>query len=81
MQLHVKLFGPQSQLVGNDTVALQLPDPATCADVRHALYEAAPALRESLPHSRLAVNQAFAGDDHAVQAGDEVALIGMVSGG
>jgi molybdopterin converting factor small subunit len=78
----VKLFGPAAQRVGAREVRVTLDDGhATCAVLRAALAKAAPALRDILAASRFAVNQEFAGDDDAVSADDEVALIAMVSGG
>ena len=52
-------------------------------DVLAALARACPAIADALPGCRLAVNHAFADGDDAppIQSGDEVALIGMVSGG
>jgi len=52
----------------------------TAREVLHALEGMA-----WFPHSakgcRLAVNHAFAGDDTPIRESDEVALIGLVSGG
>ena len=82
MQIEVKLFGPQAVLVGSDAVKLASDtDAPTCAWVLTHLGEAAPELAASLPQSRVAVNHAFATPETVVREGDEVALIGMVSGG
>ena len=82
MVIAVKLFGPAAQRVGAREVHVALDqDHATCRAIRAALAESAPAMGELLPASRFAVNHEFAGEDDPVRAGDEVALIGMVSGG
>jgi molybdopterin converting factor small subunit len=83
MTVTVRLFGPQARLVGREAVAVALPDTApTCAQLRESLAEAAPALTDSLPGSRFAVNFEYIVDESAsLQAEDEVALIGMVAGG
>jgi molybdopterin converting factor small subunit len=82
MRVEVLLFGAQAQAVGSDRIAAALPSARpTCADLRHALHQAAPALRPQLPTLRFAVNHEFVADDHRLNADDEVALIGMVSGG
>ncbi len=81
MNLTVKVFGPQARLVGREEVALTLDEPATCRDVRRALAATEPALASSLDASRFAVNHEYVKDDHRVAADDEVALIGMISGG
>ncbi|MEN0020615.1 MAG: MoaD/ThiS family protein [Planctomycetota bacterium] len=54
---------------------------ATAGAVLESLGKASEALRESLRTSRLAVNHEFAGGDTVIRPGDEVALVGMVSGG
>lgn len=76
----VLLFGPQAALAGVRQLRLDVPE-GTVAGVRAALAAACPALAASLASSRLAVNQEFAGDADLVSASDEIALIGMVSGG
>ena len=82
MTVTVLLFGPQAQQAGRREVALDLPgQTATCADIRRALAGEVPALHESVTRSRLAVNHEYADDQQPVREGDEVALIGMVSGG
>lgn len=82
MQVSVKLFGPQAQSVGERAVCIELPGAApTCADVRRALATHYPQLAAMFAASRIAVNHQFAEDSAPVQAGDEVAVIGPVSGG
>ena len=82
MVVTVKLFGPAAQRVGAREVPLTLPgERVSCAQLRAALAAARPAIADLLPASRFAVNQEFAADEDGVSAGDEVALIAMVSGG
>lgn len=82
MRIDVLLFGPQAELAQTDRVAVQIDSAdATVTLVMTELATAVPALAESLESSRLAVNHAYAASDDAITSGDEVALIGMVSGG
>lgn len=82
MRVSVLLFGPQATLAGARSVDVDVPTEApTASDVLLALRETAPALAGSLASSRLAVNHEFATSDQSIRQGDEVALIGMVSGG
>ena len=82
MNVTVKLFGPQAMLAGRDAVIVTLPDEAVaCGELRQALAEAEPRLAPSLPNSRFAVNHEYVREAHRVTATDEVALIGMISGG
>ena len=55
--------------------------PVTPLMVIVALADAMPQLRGSLATSRVAVNHRFADKNERIDEGDEVALIGMVSGG
>lgn len=84
LTLQVKLFGPQALMVGQDQVELVIntaDTAATCEQVLHALGEAYPVLANSLPVSRLAVNHAFALPEDSIHGDEELALIGLVSGG
>ncbi|MEQ8848993.1 MoaD/ThiS family protein [Botrimarina sp.] len=82
MNVEVLLFGPQAAMVGARRLRVEVDsDHPTAEQVCQALSRHAPALRASLSSSRLAVNQSFAGPGQRVGPDDEVALIGMVSGG
>ncbi len=82
MRIEVLLFGAQAEAAGRDRIALSLPSAALkCGDLRDAIHAAAPALGAQLPGVRFAVNHEFVDDEHCIRAGDEVALIGLVSGG
>jgi molybdopterin synthase catalytic subunit len=73
MRLTVRLFAGLKERAGAPTVDLELPEPATVADVRSAFGA-------DLPYI-VAVNRVYADDAEAVGADDEVALIPPVSGG
>ena len=83
MTITVRLFGPQARLAGQETVTLEMPEPEpTCAHVRASRAGQVPELQDSLAGSRFAVNFEYVTDERTpVKASDEVALIGMVSGG
>ncbi|MCB9846533.1 MAG: MoaD/ThiS family protein [Phycisphaeraceae bacterium] len=81
MRLRVRLFGAEARVAGADEMRVDVPDDPTAAGVLAAIGVACPALRDSLSHSRLAVNHEFAPSHASVQPGDEIALIGLVSGG
>ena len=94
MEVTVKLFGAEAEAVGEASVVVQVAggagngadgvdgaDGADCAAVRSALAAACPALEPLLSHARFAVNSSYATDDTVIMPGDEVALIGLVSGG
>ena len=78
-QFAVKIFGPQAQLAGVRTLQVEA-DPNVAA-ILEALAAASPALAPSLASSRLAVNHGYAAPEDTVKPEDELALIGMISGG
>ncbi len=78
----IRLFGPEARAVGRNEIAVDIVDDSpTCQHLRARLAETVPALGPLLNHCRFAVNHEFVEQDHAIQPDDEVALIGMVSGG
>ena len=81
VDVQVRLFGAEAEAAGQPSVVVQVPQGADCAAVREALRGAAPSLAPLLGHARFAVNSAYAPDATIVRDGDEVALIGLVSGG
>ncbi len=82
MRIIVKLFGPEAALAGTHEIAVEVAGAEpTCGELKRALAEAEPRLAESLSYCRIALNHDFAGPNQVIHARDEVALIGMVSGG
>ncbi|MEX2673715.1 MAG: MoaD/ThiS family protein [Phycisphaeraceae bacterium] len=94
MRVTVKLFANEARLAGSREIELELASEApTAADVRRALAERLPALKNQLTqHAEkaagkvgggggVAVNYEFVDDATVIQAGDEIAYIGQVSGG
>ncbi len=81
MDVTVKLFGAEAESAGRASVVVDVADGADCRAVRAALVAACPSLEPLLSHARFAVNNAYATDATVIARGDEVALIGLVSGG
>ena len=82
MLLRVKLFGPMSQAVGQPELSVAMHDqPPTCAALRAGIFACEPRLARLLDGCRFAVNGRFACEEQSLSAGDEIALIGFVSGG
>ena len=80
-KVRVLLFGPEAAAAGRACAEVAADGRVTCAHLRARLGEDLPALRRLLTTGRFAVNSEFAPDDRVIEPGDEVALIGMVSGG
>jgi sulfur-carrier protein len=82
MNVTVKLFGPEARAAGSRQVQLvDVPEPVTCASLGEMLSQRHPELFAALPRCRFAVNHEFVKPDDLIHPGDEVALIGQVSGG
>jgi MoaE-MoaD fusion protein len=81
MRIVIRLFGPEAQRLGRREVAVNAAEPVTCGALTDLLGKQHPELAANLPRCRLAVNHKFADRDDLVREGDEVALIGQVSGG
>lgn len=81
MRIVIRLFGPAARAVGGGEIAVQCEGVPTPALLRTRLVADAPALAPLLAASRFAVNHEFADESRAISDRDEVALIGMVSGG
>lgn len=81
MDVRVRLFGPEARLLGVPEVIVSLGPGSTLSTLRASLAARYDGLHQSLTHARFAVNHEFAPDSHVVRPGDEVALIGLVSGG
>lgn len=84
LKVKVKLFGPQAALAGTREVEVEVEAggvAATAGGVKAALAAMVPAIAATVGSSRIAINHEFAADADPVRERDEVALIGMVSGG
>lgn len=76
MVIHVRVFGADAELVGAEAVPVSMKSGATCGQLLDELKRLHPQLT-----GRIALNHAFAAVDQPIAQHDEVALIGLVSGG
>ena len=81
MTVQVLLFAGLRDLVGSETVTVELIPDATIADLRQMLAINYPELAALANRSQVAVNYEFAENDRIIQKTDELALIPPVSGG
>ncbi|TWT64851.1 MoaD/ThiS family protein [Allorhodopirellula solitaria] len=80
--LSVLVFGPQARSAGTDRLRLSAIEfPITAGKLISKIAETYPDLASSLNVSRIAVNHEFATAGCPIQRGDEVALVGLISGG
>ena len=81
---NILLFASLKDVVGTDSIILQLPasnDELNVRDVLAACGAQYPALAKWLPHAKVAVNCNYSNLDQTVQSGDEIALLPPVAGG
>jgi len=81
MRISVLYFAVFRERLGKDHDELDLPAGATVADAVAALAARHPAIAQLRGTFRVAVNQDFTDDAHALADGDELALIPPVAGG
>ncbi len=82
MEWRIKVFGPLAQTRRRSEFTMNLAETVlTVAELRARLAAIEPDVAPLLPVCRFAVNHAFAGEEQQVTAQDEIALIGLVSGG
>jgi molybdopterin converting factor small subunit len=82
MTIIIKLFGPLRRAAGRGELAIAVEhERPTCGEIRARLGADEPLLAGMLPACRFAVNHAFVAEGCEITACDEVALIGLTSGG
>ncbi|MFC4075312.1 molybdopterin converting factor subunit 1 [Salinithrix halophila] len=81
MKINVLFFAGVAEAVGKRSASLDLPEKTTVRDLSIRLAELYPDAADTIRSSLIALNQEYAGADHMIQPGDEVALIPPVSGG
>lgn len=80
MKVNVLAFGIAKDIFGASAVEVEVASEATVANLRETLETQYPRLKQ-LTSFMIAVNNAYAGADNALQHRDEVAIIPPVSGG
>jgi len=81
MIIRVLMFGPAQEMFGAESVDVELAPGATAGDLGAALEREHSQAWTNLAGARIAVNAEFAGKEHILHPGDEVAVIPPVSGG
>jgi molybdopterin converting factor subunit 1 len=80
MTVTVKFFALGRELVGEQTLRLEIPEGATVEDALESVRAQKPRFAE-LPSFLVALNAAYAERSAALCDGDELAIIPPVSGG
>jgi molybdopterin synthase sulfur carrier subunit len=81
MKVQVRVFAMVREMVGAETIELEVQDAATVSELRAALLRLYPELKSIERFLKVAVNADFAGDATVLHAGDEIVVLPPVSGG
>jgi len=81
MLIDVRFFARARDLAGSESLPVDLPEPATVADLRAALAKQCPALEPLLPHLHVAIGTDYADDSAPLTAESAVTCFPPVSGG
>jgi molybdopterin converting factor subunit 1 len=82
MKIRIRFFASYRQLVGQETVELEVAEQATIADVIERLERDYPQFGGKLRHNALvALNEVYAEHHQYVQPQDTIAFFPPVSGG
>ena len=81
MKVTVLLFAKAQQIVGADSIELELEDSPRVQSVLDVLEDQYPAMSDFLGLCVVAINHQYAPSRRRIEEGDEVAIIPPVSGG
>lgn len=81
MRISVRLFARARDLAGADLITVDLPEPATVADLRAALKSQHPVLLPVAPSLHVAIGTDYASDSQSLAADSSVSCFPPVSGG
>src|SRR5581483_10763849 len=81
MEATVRLFALARERVGRPEVRIELPEPATVADLRAALASQWPDIAPLWSRVLIAVDSEYAADDATITPDSQIAVIPPVSGG
>ena len=80
MQLTIFGFGIAKDIIGGNTIEIELPATTSVAELKAILFDRYPEFKK-LRSLAIAVNSEYARDDQQLQLRDDVVLIPPVSGG
>ena len=81
MNIQVLLFAQAKQLVGRDSLEVEIPEQSTVDDLLNHVVLAAPELQPMQTSLLVAVNNQFANRQQVIHGSDTVACFPPVSGG
>lgn len=81
MKIKVLLFAKLREIVGKESVDLELPERTTALGALEALFEDKKQVEQMREYLLFAINQSYARPDAILKEADELALIPPMAGG
>ncbi len=81
MKINVVMFAVARDIIGANSVEVEVANPATVGNLKQALIDQYPSLADVVKRSAFSVNHEYATDNSSLAEQVEVALIPPVSGG
>ena len=81
MRVRVRLFAAARELVGSESLEIEVGSGATIAEMKRAVVASVPALDRLMKHSLWAVGAEYVADGTVLSENADVAMIPPVSGG
>ena len=81
MKVKVLFFATLRDIIGTKSLDVEIPAPATVAELKSQLMNAYPGLSRVRDAMKVAVNHEYAADETIIPDGAEIAIFPPVSGG
>lgn len=81
MQVHVRVFAGYREILGRESIELELSEGATPCHAFETLFAGRPDRERLLKSTMFAVNREYVGADHPLRAGDELVFLPPIAGG
>lgn len=81
MKVRIRAFAAYREILGKESLELDVPDGATVRTAFEQLFGTRPDFARLLPSTMFAVNREYVGGDHPLRAEDELVFLPPLAGG
>jgi len=81
MLVRIRAFAAYREILGKESLELELADGATVRAAFDALFGSRPDFARLVPSTMFAVNREYVGADHVLRGGDELVFLPPLAGG
>lgn len=81
MLVRIRAFAAYREILGKESLELELSEGATVRAAFDALFGNRPDFARLVPSTMFAVNREYVGSDHVLRAGDELVFLPPLAGG